>query len=330
MSRIVRVVRLLQILHPSKPVPIETLCQELGVARRTIFRDLKILQQAGLSCRFDKQRHGYVLGCNPLLPPVDLNLTEALVMMLLAGKAARSRIVPHRDAARAAALKIEAVLPPHLVRHCGELLAKMDLRYWPTSDLDSVTDLFDKLQLAVAQRRIVVIRYDSYYEGDEILTRLHIYRLTFIRRAWYAIGFSQRHQEVRTFKLERMLETNVLEETYEMDQDFNLDEYFGNAWQMIRGTRTFHVVIRFSQMVAGNVEEVFWHKTQRLTRRPDGSLIFEADVDGAHEIAWWVLGYGKEAMVIEPPELRNIIIEHVASLANRYGLAPDASQQAES
>lgn len=325
MSRIVRVVRLIQILNPSKAVPIETLCEKLGVARRTIFRDLRALQQAGVSCHFDKERGGYLMDRNPLLPPIDLNVTEALVLMLLAHKAAQGRVIPNRGAARTAALKIEAALPATLVHHCGELLATMDLRYWPMSDLDSVSDLLDTMQLAVVQRRKVEIHYDSYYDKEEIFTRLHVYRLIFKRRGWYAIGFSELHKEVRTFKLERMLETDVLDETYEMDEGFDLDQHFGQAWQMIRGDQTFHVVIRFSQKVAGNVEEVAWHKTQRTGRRTDGSLIFEVDVDGIDEISWWVLGYGKEALVLEPPELRDLIEEHITFMADRYRIDPPSA-----
>lgn len=322
MSRIVRVVRLIQILQPSKAVPIDALCEKLGVGRRTMFRDLKALQQAGVSCHFDKEQGGYLMDRNPLLPPIDLNVAEALVLMLLAHKAAHSKVVPNRDAARTAALKIEAALPEPLVQHCGEMLAHMKIDYWPMSDLDSVTNLLEKMQLAVVQRRKVEISYDSYYEGEEILTRLHVYRLTFKRRGWYAIGFSELHQEVRTFKLERVLEANVLEETYEMDQSFDLNQHFGQAWQMIRGDRTFHVVIRFSSKVAGNVEEVAWHKTQRTERRTDESLIFEVDVDGIDEISWWVLGYGKEALVLEPPELRDLIVEHITFMADRYNTHP--------
>ena len=70
------------------------------------------------------------------------------------------------------------------------------------------------------------------------------------------------------------------------------------------------VRIRFEPGVAGNVAEVHWHKTQRVKFNRDGSLDFRARVSGIDEIAWWILGYGDQAEVLAPPELRERIAGH--------------------
>ena len=49
-----------------------------------------------------------------------------------------------------------------------------------------------------------------------------------------------------------------------------------------------------------------------------GAFHFHVDVEGLSEIVWWVLGYGKQAVVLEPPELRKKIMEHAQSLVKRY------------
>jgi predicted DNA-binding transcriptional regulator YafY len=165
----------------------------------------------------------------------------------------------------------------------------------------------------------VEIGYDSYFDKREISTRLHPYRLVFISRAWYVIGYSAMHDMVRTFKLDRIITLHWTDESFEPDADFSLENYFGNAWSMIRGDRRYKVAIRFSPKVAGNVEEVFWHATQQIDHLEDGSIRYEVEVDGVHEIAWWVLGYGKEAVVEEPPELQQIIRGHIAEMAAAYG-----------
>ena len=63
---------------------------------------------------------------------------------------------------------------------------------------------------------------------------------------------------------------------------------------------------------------MIWHKTQRTTYEEDGSLLFEVDVDGIGEISWWIMGYGAEAEVLEPPQLRERMAKHVARLADTY------------
>jgi len=115
-----------------------------------------------------------------------------------------------------------------------------------------------------------------------------------------------------------MNEFRVLDETYEIAPDFSLKAYFGDAWEMIPGHPMHHVAIHFSPKVAGNIEEVGRHRTQQTHRLPNGSLLFEVDVDGIEEVSWWVLGYGEEAIVQEPPELRGLLAERARALVAEY------------
>ncbi len=81
------------------------------------------------------------------------------------------------------------------------------------------------------------------------------------------------------------------------------------------------MTVRFSKLVARNVAEVSWHKTQRCEFQADGSLDFHVTVSGLGEITWWVLGYGDQAEVIKPPQLRALVAERAARVVERYGRA---------
>ena len=59
-------------------------------------------------------------------------------------------------------------------------------------------------------------------------------------------------------------------------------------------------------------------KSQWVEFRPDGSLDFHVTVSGLNEISWWVLGYGDQAEVIRPPELRRIVAGHAVRMAQHY------------
>ena len=75
----------------------------------------------------------------------------------------------------------------------------------------------------------------------------------------------------------------------------------------------------FQPKVARNVAQVGWHKTQRLSWNDDGTLNFQVNVSGLNEMSWWILGYGEQAEVLEPPELRDILRQHAENLARLYG-----------
>lgn len=94
----------------------------------------------------------------------------------------------------------------------------------------------------------------------------------------------------------------------------------GNAWHLIPEPGSDHqVTVRFERLVARNVAEVVWHKTQRCEFLADGRLDFSVTVSGLNEISWWVLGYGDQAEVLAPSALRTLVATRAAGLVQRYG-----------
>ncbi|MCB9849668.1 MAG: transcriptional regulator [Phycisphaerales bacterium] len=318
-TRTQRLIRLLQMLQSGRKYDADALAEDLRVSRRTLFRDLNMLEAAGVPYGYDKKTQRYSIGKDYFLPPVNLTVGEALALMLITRKLTNRQVHPEYRQAIEAAMKVEAAIPPRVRRHCGSIIDNVDVEYWPISDVEGVRSVLDTVHHAINLKRKLAVKYDSYFDGGIITTTLHPYRAAFIRRAWYVIGHSERHEETRMFKLERIEQINIMQETYPPKEDFRLDEYVGNAWQMIRGEQRYHIALRFAPMVAGNVEEVLWHKTQMTQRLPDGSLRFEVDIDGLSEIAWWILGYGDQVEVLEPTELREIIAEHARNMLAFHG-----------
>jgi proteasome accessory factor B len=172
---------------------------------------------------------------------------------------------------------------------------------------------------AIAARRVVRIAYASLTEWDLIETRLRPYQLLFNRHSWYVIGRSSLHGEPRTFHLGRIREIAPTNERYAMPRGFSLDRYLGNAWNLMpQAGPDFHVIVRFSSMMAQNVAEVAWHKTQRLELRDDGSLDFHVQVSGLNEIVWWILSYGDQAEVLRPAKLRRLVAQRAANMHRMY------------
>jgi predicted DNA-binding transcriptional regulator YafY len=54
-----------------------------------------------------------------------------------------------------------------------------------------------------------------------------------------------------------------------------------------------------------------WHKTQKLARQNDGSLIAEFRLSDTEEIKRWILSFGRHAEVLQPEELRADIAEEI-------------------
>jgi len=295
-SRVNRIVQIMAALQGGKNHTATELSRLFGVSRRTLFRDLKEIQDIG----------------GGFLPPINLNLQEALGLLLLVHKMRRTIQLPFKHSALVAAMKIESVLPPRVRRYCESALAKISAKASPQAPapgLPGLDNIFSTLQSALAQRHKVHICYDSLFDGGTINCTLSPYHLFYNQRAWYVAGHSSVHNAIRTFKLGRIKDISVLDEQFEGGDNFDLAEYIGRAWSMIPEGRIYNVRLRFAPKVANNVSEVQWHSTQRVARDADGSATVDFRVDGLGEITWWILGYGDQVEVLTPVKLRNIIID---------------------
>lgn len=317
-KRVSRLLKLLQLLQSGEPLTVEEMGERVGVSRRTVFRDISLLGDAGLRFDYDRDTKRYSAPKHSLLPPVTLDHAEALTLMMAVRYVLERPWCADRAVASSAALKLQGMLPSALVDYCWRMLGAVEVSRGQVSDATGIVDTLSMLQSVIAESKRVRVRYDSYYEGKAIDDTLTPYRVVFRHRGWYLIARSERDDRVQTYKIERVLSASVLERPARGDPNFDVDDYFGNAWLMIRGDTSYHVRIRFSSKVAGNVDEVIWHKTQQTTYAEDGSLLFDVDVDGLGEIMWWVLGYGDQAEVVDPPELREMILGHARSMSQMY------------
>jgi predicted DNA-binding transcriptional regulator YafY len=317
-SRVSRVVQMLTTLQSGPPRTAADLSRIFGISRRTLFRDLKELQNIGIEPLFSPKNQGYKIAPEQFLPPINLNLQEALSILLLVHKMRSQIQLPFKTSALLAALKIESALPPRIRNYCRHALARISAKASAQAPIEgpiSLDGIFGIIQTSIAQRRKVKIHYDSLFEKsaiDSVLSPLHIF---YNQRAWYCIGRSSIHKSVRTFKLNRIIKADILDEGFDDGDDFDLADYLGCAWSMIPEGRIHHVRLRFTSKVASNVAEVRWHKSQKVTRKPDGSVTVEFRVDGLNEITWWVLGYGDQVEVLAPAALRKNIAEIARNMA---------------
>ena len=65
--------------------------------------------------------------------------------------------------------------------------------------------------------------------------------------------------------------------------------------------------IQFDKSVAHIIQNRKWHTNQKVKQQKDGSVIMEATVTSLHEIASWIMPWGKLAKVIEPEVLKEKI-----------------------
>lgn len=325
-SRITRIVQILTVMQSGQNYSVEDLVKILGKSRRTIFRDLAELRAVGVSYCYNTKGGGYNIDPNFFLPPLDLNLQEALSLLLLVHRGRGHIQLPFKNSALMAVLKIENILPAKIRQYCNNILKNVSARAGGQAPTDLLDSTFAELQGAIVNKTKVVLTYHSLFDNGVIDVDLCPYHLMYNHRAWYVVGYSSQHKSLRTFKFNRIKKLRVQDERFVSGDDFDVYEYFGRAWSMIPEGKLYNIKLRFLPKVAKNVTEVQWHSTQQAQHNRDGSATMEFRVDGLGEIIWWILGYGDQVEVLAPKVLREKVVATAKNIIRVNQTSDDKKQ----
>lgn len=110
------------------------------------------------------------------------------------------------------------------------------------------------------------------------------------------------------FRMEAISNVEVLSETFEMDKDFNLDDYARTGFgSYVDQKEVVDVVWRFLPEAVDRAERFVFHPDQHLEYERDGSLIVRFRACGLLEMCWFLYQWGESVEVLQPEELRNMV-----------------------
>lgn len=282
-----------------------SLGKRFDVSEKTIRRDIRKLEATGFGVRFDRRAGAYRLDGGSFLPPVQLTLEEALSLVILCEDIGGKGQIANLDKALGALAKIESQLPLPLQRDLESVMDHVEVRLARAGDGGSDSAIFEQIRRAIAGGVVLRCKYKSV-SGDSggRLFEFEPYALWYGVRAWYAIGKHRRRGEIVSLKLRRFRMAQPSSETFTRPATFSVEDFLGNAWQMIPGDREYDVELVFDAAFGETISDTIWHRTQRLTRHDDGSVTANFRVSGLDEITWWVLSMGRHCRVVRPSELR--------------------------
>lgn len=319
MDRSVRLVHLQNLLYSNpKGYRSSELARLCGVNQRTINRDLQDLQtepfrlplvlEDGWHWRL-MESHRYTL------PPIQLSLQEATALYLAARLLHKVSDEPNPYIGRALMALADA-LPCEVGQWIHEMIGQ---RLGDTHS--AFAKVFEVITLGWATGRKVRVRHQSAGSDNvhEYILSPYIIEPPTVGYAAYVIGHATYFDAVRTFKLERIREAELLDETFAVPENFNGLSLLGSAWGVMYGEEMTEVVLRFSSDVARRVKESVWHESQQLEDCDDGGCIMRVRVAHPLEMKPWIRGWGPDCEVLAPEELRSEVAEDLKMAAEMYG-----------
>ena len=313
--RATRLVRIRELLARRGSVNCAELADELGYSQRTIQRDIAALEsELGIPLIYEGRRWKLMPGAKLLFGPVRLTLQEARAVYFATRLMLRS--ADERDPDGASALeKIADALPEGIA---GHMLRTVE-EYTALPSNSRYIDTLRRLTEAWAAGHTCTISYRSASHANARTTDLDPYILDHTQSGTYVIGFSSEHGEVRVFKLDRILDVDITTREFEPGPIDQLAQQLRQSWGgVVFSEAQYGVEIEFSPAVASRIRESYWHPSQQLEDLKNGGVRLKVSLPSLLEITPWIRGWGPEATVIAPQELRDDIAASLAAAAANY------------
>ncbi|MDK2979761.1 MAG: hypothetical protein PWQ55_108 [Chloroflexota bacterium] len=298
-------------LQSRRIVQARDLAQRFGVSLRTIYRDMRALENAGLPITSETGR-GYSLVEGYHLPPVMFTPQE-IGALLLAERSAELFSDPASQASLTSALtKVKAVLKDAQKDWAATVADQMS-----SFDLNAGSENPDMhlLQNALHEKKALAIRYHAV-DGDAVSQRtvepVHIY---FAGLHAYLVAFCQLRQDYRIFRIDHI--TDVQPTGADFTRAHPPIEEILN--RMLASKAGHTVVLRFAN-------QADWDSFQSYL--PSGAILkTQNDMEGVVVTLWvdslpvlgkWLVESSCEYEIIQPEELRDAARWYALQMAESY------------
>ncbi|CUX06853.1 putative transcriptional regulator [Agrobacterium fabacearum S56] len=130
-------------------------------------------------------------------------------------------------------------------------------------------------------------------------------------RSYLVARQPERGDEMRNFRMDRILSAQCLDESFNIAPGFSLEDYTARSFGVYQNPKQYDEVIwRFAPHAATRAAEFFFHPKQTVEPQDDGSLIVRFHAAGWLEMAWYLYSWGDAVEVVAPEGLRSFIENH--------------------
>ena len=220
-KRLSRLTAILTQLQTKRLITATTLADKFNVSIRTIYRDIRALEQSGVPILTEDGK-GYTLMEGYKIPPIMFTESQANALII-----AEQLVLKNKDASfvkdySEAIDKIKAVLG-HTIKDKANLLAERT-RFSQNIDRERNSNNLSDLQFALTNFLVTKIEYTN--EVNKATSRLiEPFALLSTQENWLLVAWCRFRKEFRYFRLDRIKTMKILTEKF-IPHKLTLQEYF--------------------------------------------------------------------------------------------------------
>ena len=311
MNRFDRITAILIQLQSKKVVKAQDLATRFGISLRTVYRDIRSLEEAGVPL-YGEAGVGYSLVDGYRLPPVMFTPDEAVAFITaekLMGKFSDSALQNHFYTAK---FKVKAVLRTTekvLLENLEEQIIVKE-KSNPTTQPGNTLDILLK---AIVEKKVVALTYRAFGNQHDSVRLMEPIGVFHENENWHTIGYCHLRDTYRQFRVDRVI--NIALTDAPQQERTSLKEYQEHKEKIKATHKLQKAVIRIDKSVAvymqtqkhfyGFVSEVITDEYIEMT-------FLSLSVDEG--LARWFMMFADYGEIVEP----QILKDSVSNLLEKY------------
>lgn len=158
-------------------------------------------------------------------------------------------------------------------------------------------------QLRFAMLAFKKISFNYQVNGENKTITINPYGLV-IADKYYLVGFNEYVKGLRLYKVAKITNLTILDEYFEKDEKFNLQEYCYNSFGIYQ-EKPLHIELEFDKNVAEDVLNYHFHPTQKIKKLDNGNIQVKFTSGGTYAICQELFKWDCNVRIKRPIELKN-------------------------
>ena len=313
MNKFDRVISTLILLQTKKIITAEIISERFGTSLRTVYRDINTLKNAGIPIISDPGT-GYSIMDGYRIAPIMFNEREAAALFTaekFIGKIADKDTQAYYSNAM---MKIKAILRSAEKQSLAVLENSVAIS--TDNRWENKTYLQDIFK-SITSTLVLDIQYQKA-DGTTSKRKLEPIGCYHQYHNWYLIAFCQLKKAYRTFKVNRIVTLQLLDERF-YTEHINLKDYIdrqSDSWKKQHQFQNIEISFHSSCVKYADKRKYYFGFVEQTIQ--DNRVHMKFQYSSIDIMAFWLLQFGNKATVTAPVELKNQLRKLVTELYEHY------------
>ncbi len=311
MNRIDRLTAIVTQLQSKRLTKAEEIAKRFSISLRTVYRDMRALDKAGIPI-IGEAGQGYSLVEGYRLPPVMFTQEEGQTFLVAEKIFEKVTDKGSSEHFHSAMLKIKAVLKTTEKDRLDQLAPQVEVfQMRNRHQLNGNGEFLQSIINSLSNKKLLEIHYTTFEEEKTSSRMIEPVGVYYAFEQWYLIAWCRLREDYRTFRIDRIRQLSIKEESYQTAAHPTLQEY-------LKKVRAEENLTQIEIFVPFHSEKYLRQQKYNQGFVNDKKVEFGIEMtfmtSSVEGFVRWILMMGDKIKLLSPPEAKERMKELVMKI----------------